>query len=130
MDLILDTCGLLSLAGLAERPLSGKTLKRIRDAGSVGVSACSAFEIAIKHKKGALSLGRFSTPDLFWREALRAYDLNEVSVSSELFLASTRLPDHHADPFDRLIVATALSADSAVVTYDRLIAMYSVECLA
>lgn len=129
MDLILDTCGLLSLAGLADRPLSKETLKRVRDAGTVGVSACSAFEIAIKHKKGALSLGRFSTPDLFWREVLRAYDLEEIPVSSELFLASTRLPDHHADSFDRLIVATALQQRSAVVTYDRLIALYPVECL-
>ena len=130
MDLILDTCGLLSLAGFADRPLSKQTLKCLREAGQVGVSACSAFEIAIKHKKGALSLGRFSTPDLFWREAMRAYDLHEVSVSSELFFASTRLPDHHADPFDRLIVASALQLGSAVVTYDRLIALYPVECVA
>lgn len=129
MDLILDTCGLLSLAGLADRPLSKQTLKRLRAAAEVGVSACSAFEIAIKHKKGALTLGRFSTLDLFWREVLRAYDLEEIPVSSELFLASTRLPDHHADSFDRLIVATALQQRSAVVTYDRLIALYPVECL-
>jgi len=129
MDLILDTCGLLSLAGLADRPLSKQTLKHLREAGKVGVSACSAFEIAIKYKKGALSLGRFTSPDLFWREVLRAYDLDEVPVSSELFLASTRLTDHHADPFDRLIVATALQAGAAVVTYDRLIALYPVECL-
>ncbi|MEX2586818.1 MAG: hypothetical protein WD602_02345 [Actinomycetota bacterium] len=52
-----------------------------------------------------------------------------MSVSSELFLASTRLPDHHADPFDRLIVASALQFGSPVVTYDRLIALYPVECL-
>ncbi|MDA3875258.1 MAG: type II toxin-antitoxin system VapC family toxin [Kiritimatiellae bacterium] len=129
MELILDTCGLLSLAGLADRPLSQGTLNRVRKARGVGLSACSAFEIAIKHKKGALPLGRFSTPDLFWREAIMAYDLEEIPVTSALFFSSIRLPGYHADPFDRLIVATALHAEAAVITFDRLLNLYSVECL-
>lgn len=130
MELILDTCGLLSLSGLADRPLSDQTLQVLQSAHTVGVSACSAFEIAIKHKKGTLPLGRFRSTELFWREVVRTYHLEEVAVTSELFLASTRLPDFHADPFDRIIVASALRSGAGVVTYDRLISQYDVECLA
>lgn len=81
MDLILDTCGVLSLSGLVDRTLSKAVLKRIREADSVGVSACSAFEIAVKFKKGGLNLGRFATPEHFWSEALRAYELEEIPIT-------------------------------------------------
>ncbi|MCC5845556.1 MAG: hypothetical protein JJU05_15010 [Verrucomicrobia bacterium] len=45
------------------------------------------------------------------------------------FESSSRLPDHHADPFDRLIVATAFQVGAAVITYDRLIRQYDVPYL-
>jgi len=48
---------------------------------------------------------------IYLRHALRVYDL----------------PDHHKDPFDRLLVAQALAEDLALVTADPFIAGYPVE---
>ena len=46
MDVILDTCALLSLAGLVEKRISAETLDIVRSAYQVGVSSCSLFDTA------------------------------------------------------------------------------------
>ena len=126
MDLILDTCGLLSLAGIADKKLSSDCLTAIQSAGSLYISSSSAFEIALKHKRGHLDLGEFQTHDLFWEACKNKYMLSEVPISAELFSASVGLFDHHADPVDRLIIATALAINCPVVTYDKQFGKYPV----
>ena len=129
MDLILDTCGLLSLAGIADKKLSKDCLAAIHEAGSVYISSCSAFEIALKHKRGQLDLDRYESHDTFWEDCMSAYALSEVPVSSALFSASVRLPEHHADPFDRLIIATAMMLNVPVITYDKQFRKYPVRTM-
>lgn len=126
MDMILDTCALLSLVGLAEKKLSRRTLGRIREAERLFVSACSMFEIAIKHKKRGLDLGMFVNSAHFWNVATREYQLCELPVSHAIFYQSVLLPDHHADPFDRIIIAHARQEGIPVVTFDPLFAQYDV----
>ncbi len=127
MDLILDTCALLSLAGLAQRKLSRATLASIRDANRLGLSACSLFEIALKHKRGNLPLDPFNSPEAFWDEAVGTYACDVVPVDAVDFANAVGLPDHHADPFDRIIMAQAHRLKCPIVTYDRLFAAYDVE---
>lgn len=129
MELILDTCAILSLVGLVERRLSDDTLDRIRRSTVVGVSACSGFEIAIKNKKGNLPVNPFKSPQALWSFCLRHYDLTEVEVNARCFFDSVQLPDLHADPFDRLILATAIKFESTVVSYDGLFSRYGVEVI-
>jgi len=129
MDLILDTCGLLSLAGIANQKLSKDCLAKIKSADQLYISSCSAFEIALKHKRGQLDLDDSQTHEAFWEACLGQYALSEVPVSAELFSAAVRLPDHHADPFDRLIIATALAVDCTVVTYDKQFGQYLAETI-
>jgi PIN domain nuclease of toxin-antitoxin system len=126
MDVILDTCALLSLIGLTDRRLSGETLSRIRTATNVYVSSCSMFEIAIKHKRQGLSLGMFANAEQLWTAALSEYLLTELPVSHDVFYQSVRLPDHHADPFDRIIIAHARKEKVAVVTFDETFRVYDV----
>ena len=126
MDVILDTCALLSLVGLTDRHLSGEALGMIRHAAKVHVSACSMFEIAIKHKRQGLCLGIFDNAAQLWETALREYRLNELPVSHDVFYQSVLLPDHHADPFDRIIIAHARKAAIPVITFDRTFLMYQV----
>jgi len=129
MDVILDTCGLLSLVGLTDRRLSAGTLEHIRAAADVYVSACSMFEIAIKHKRQGLDLGTFPDAERLWNRAVDEYQLTELPVSHDIFYASVKLPDHHADPFDRIIVAHACQAGVPVVTFDKAFAAYGVTVL-
>lgn len=126
--MILDTCGLLSLSGVAKKKLSRSTLKEIGAADSLSVSACSLLEIALKAKRGQLNLGeRFLSAEAFWEEAVEAYDCDVLPVEAQDFSAAVALPDHHTDPFDRIIIAQAARLKCAVVTYDKGFAEYGVE---
>jgi PIN domain nuclease of toxin-antitoxin system len=86
------------------------------------VSAISAFEIGLKHRKGRLDLGM--EPQIWWHRALAHHGLQVIPVSDAIALASTGLPPLHADPCDRIIVATGQTIMAAVVTTDHLIRQY------
>ena len=126
MDLILDTCALLSLAGIARKKLRKGTLQLISRADHVYVSACSLFEISLKFKREKLDLGRFDSAMDFWAEAMAAYEFEELPILSVDFHSAVCLPDHHTDPFDRIIIAQAMRTDSEIVTYDRYFSQYTV----
>jgi PIN domain nuclease of toxin-antitoxin system len=126
MALMLDTCGLLSLAGLADKRLSGDTLEHIKTSETVYVSACSLFEIATKHKKKNLDLGIFSDAGQLWDTVVTEYDLTELPVSADAFFKSVQLIDHHADPFDRIIIAQAAALNLTLITFDPLFNKYGI----
>lgn len=124
MDVILDTCALLSLAGVVDKPLGKKTLQAIEDADSVYVSSSSCFELCLKYKRGNLKFPKNLKPESFWAQCIEHYNLTEVPVSSADFSDAVQLPDHHADPFDRIIIAQSMNLKSVIVTYDRLFKAY------
>ena len=129
MELILDTCGFLSLVGLSERPLSKSALRGIEESEQVYVSSCSLFEIAIKNKKGNLPVRPFGTALELWDAAVGEYRLTVLEVSARCFFESAELPDHHGDPFDRIIISEALFRKIAVVSYDAVFGRYGVETI-
>ena len=125
MRILLDThVALWAIAG-PER-LSADIAALIADpANEIIVSAVSVWEISIKH---ALSRGRPNDIPVsgavsltYFREA--GYEL--LSVSPEHAAAVERLPRFHADPFDRLLVAQALTEPLRLVTHDDALAAYS-----
>ena len=126
---MLDTCALLSLAGVAEKKLSLSCLDHFKNAGDVTISSCSSFEIALKHKRGQLDLAPFTTAKEFWDACIDSYGLTEEPVNALLFQDSVVLPDHHADPFDRIIIATAQALDCPIITYDVLFEKYDVQTM-
>ena len=83
MDLIIDTCGLLSLSGFAERALTAETLGRISEADALIVSACSLFEISLKIKRGNLDLAPFSTGRAYWDRVVENYGIEVASVTDK-----------------------------------------------
>lgn len=127
MDLILDTCAFLSLSGLARKKLKRETLRLIESSDSLYISACSLFEIALKHKREQLNVEPFDTAKAFWDEAVASYECEVLAVGAEDFAEAVQLPDHHNDPFDRIIIAQAIRTQSEVVTYDRYFAAYGLK---
>ncbi len=122
MKVLLDTCALL---WLAESPVSLSAEARAAITSypdELFVSAISAFEIGLKQRKGRLNLGM--EPETWWRLAIAHHGLTVISISDEIALASTALPPLHADPCDRLIVATAAAIQSTIITSDPLIRQY------
>ena len=60
-------------------------------------------------------------------EAVQSHGLGESLAFTEAdALATERLPLHHKDPFDRMLIAQALMGGMAVVTGDRVFAAYPV----
>lgn len=120
--ILLDTCALLALADGGTQ-FSDFTRRRLETPGTrVFVSAISAFEIGQKHRSGKIQL---KLPPAEWFPAmLRHHQVDELPVSAALALAATGLPAIHRDPFDRLVIATALAHHLKIVTSDRIIPTY------
>lgn len=122
MNLLLDTH--VALWAITDSPkLSAKARELIASpTTTVWVSVASVWEIAIKH-----SLGRGDMPvsgqdaARFFRES--GYRL--LSIEAEHAAAIEALPAHHQDPFDRLLVAQALTEPMRLMTHDPLVARYS-----
>lgn len=123
MILLLDTHALLwALAG--SRQLSEVARSAILDAeNDVLVSAVSGWEIAIKK-----SLGRLQAPDdLVGAVAEAGFRERPILLADTLRLAE--LPEHHRDPFDRMLVAQALEDGATIVSRDRQLAGYGAALL-
>jgi PIN domain nuclease of toxin-antitoxin system len=123
MRLLLDTHALIWwLAGADE--LSAEARSAIASPRSeVFVSAASAWEMSIKRAKGRLD----SPPDL--PEALESSGFAELPIAIHHAILAGSLPPHHADPFDRLLVAQALLDSLTLVTRDMDLAAYDIDVL-
>jgi PIN domain nuclease of toxin-antitoxin system len=90
-------------------------------------SAASSWEIAIKASLGKLKLPQ--PPAQYVTERLAAHAMTGLSIEHAHALRVASLPDHHKDPFDRLIVAQAQVESLAVLTADPLIARYDIDTI-
>ncbi len=120
--LLLDTNVVVWLL-LGQRPsVTEKAQAALEDEGSsVSVSAVSVWEIAIKR-----SLGKLVIED-GWARAIIRLGFDAMPVTAEHAEHVERLPWHHRDPFDRLLVAQAALEDRALVSADSRLAAYGVE---
>jgi PIN domain nuclease of toxin-antitoxin system len=101
--------------------LSQAARKAIGDGkNTVYVSAAVAWEIAIKR-----SLGKLDAPDDL-EAAMEANRFLPLPVTVSHAVAVQTLPDHHRDPFDRLLIAQALFEGFKLVSRDPNIPRYRV----
>ena len=122
-QLILDTCALLWLAQGGGK-LSQTALQRIDAAPVVYASAISGFEIGIKARKNKLSLP--AQPSEWFSAVLAQHDIEVLSLTVDVCIRSTELPAIHADPCDRMIIATAQLHNLPVVTADPVFSQYGI----
>jgi len=102
--------------------LSGEARASIGAAGSEAlVSTASVWEIAIKR-----SIGKLAAPDDL-PEAIAAEGFAWLAINAEHAWAVGDLPLHHADPFDRLLIAQARVENLPIVTADRRFDAYDVD---
>jgi PIN domain nuclease of toxin-antitoxin system len=122
-SLLLDTHALLWSLGDEQRLSTAA-----RDVLSAGVlpahvSAASIWEISIKRASGKLQ-----APDDLLEQIVESR-FTELRITFEHAAVAGALPQHHGDPFDRMIVAQALSEGFTVITRDERIAAYDVPVL-
>jgi PIN domain nuclease of toxin-antitoxin system len=83
----------------------------------------SAWEIAIKISIGKLD---FAGGVSGFLETIRDNDISLIAISPEHLRSVETLPFHHRDPFDRLLVATAIVEGMILITADENILKYDV----
>ena len=101
--------------------LQGAAKSAIADV--VFVSAATAWEAGIK-----ASLGRLDLPDTV-ESGVEDSGFEKLQISFSHAEAAAALPPHHGDPFDRMLVAQAVSEGLALVTRDRKLEAYEVPIL-
>jgi PIN domain nuclease of toxin-antitoxin system len=120
--ILLDTCTLLWLV-LDQSQLSAGATACIRQhAARLYVSPLTAFEIGQKAAAGKLALEL--TPARWFARALELHGLRECAFTSAIALRASALPRLHADPFDRILVATAQNDAFTLLTPDPKIRAY------
>mgnify|MGYP005850216559 FL=1 len=124
MKLLLDTCTFLWLIA-GEHKLSPGARELLEDGhNTLFLHQASIWEIQLKHQKGQLSLSE--SPRTLIPEALRLHRIDCARLDNEAIWHLAKLPDHHKDPFDRLLIAAALCEGWKLVTPDPKFANYPV----
>ncbi|OIN82708.1 twitching motility protein PilT [Mycobacterium malmoense] len=101
----------------------------VQDArNSVLLSAASAWEIAIKYRLGKLPLPE--APASYLPDRMRRSGTSPLPVDHAHALRTAELPDHHRDPFDRLLIAQAQLLDLTIMTADEQLSAYDVAVVA
>lgn len=120
MKLLLDTHAALWFLSGDER--LGENAKRhlTDDTNRVLLSAAVVWEVAVKR-----SLGKLVLPEEYLRLLLDA-GVQGLAVSVDHAAAVARLPWHHRDPFDRMLVAQASIEGAALVSPDEALRPYGV----
>jgi PIN domain nuclease of toxin-antitoxin system len=93
--------------------------RRLIDRSEVFVSAASIWEMAIKS-----ALGKLDADATAVNEALTPSGFEALDVSGEHAAYVARLPPHHRDPFDRLLVAQSVLEALTLVTSDAQLSAY------
>ena len=97
------------------------------EANDIFVSAASAWEIATKFRIGKLPGGEAVALDVAAQIAGQGFE--ELAIGVTEAERAGRLPGPHRDPFDRMLVAQALSHELPVVSVDPLFDRYRVRRL-
>ena len=121
-SLLLDTYTLIGVVSEPAR-LSSRARDLVADAANpLLVSSFSMYEIGVAVQKRRLTLSL--PPDVWFGRAILQYGIQAVDVSWNIAATAIELPRIHADPGDRIIIATALNRDLTLLTPDRHIHKY------
>ena len=125
MKFLVDTSVLLW--SVSERSkLNARAVRILTLAGSnLYLSSASVWEIGIKYAIGRLPL--HVEPEVFVSDVHREMGMLPLGIEHHHAIEAARLPRHHADPFDRMLIAQARAEGMMVLTSDRVFGKYEVE---
>lgn len=113
---LLDTHVLLWLWGSPDRIASARLVELADPGTTLLVSAVSAMEVATKTRMGKLDAGRTLVPT--WSVRVAEIAAKDLPISPAHALLAGSMEWAHRDPFDRLLVAQALTEGVPLVTVD------------
>ena len=108
--------------------LSGVARDILADSqNEIFISAATGWEIAIKSALGRLSVE--GDPERFFPEQMTLNSFQALPIEMSHALHTFHLPDHHRDPFDRLLISQCQIEELPLVTKDPSIGKYEVEII-
>lgn len=122
-EYLLDTHAVLWYLENSEN-LSAKARNIILDMNqSIYVSSLSYWELTIKS-----GLKKLKLPDTILRfiERAESFQLQTIGIKPEYLTILHDLPLHHRDPFDRLLIATAIAENIPIISRDGLLDSYDI----
>ena len=125
MKLLLDTHTFIWWDSEPQRR-SQQVLKMCQDPDNVLLaSVASLWEMQIKLQLGKLKLNKPLTELVSGQQAINNIEILDVKLEHVLALA--KLPSHHKDPFDRLLIAQADIEEAILVSKDQIFTEYEVK---
>ena len=121
MRLLLDTHVLLWAAGKDDRLSSAARRLLERPGNELVFSAASLWEVALKRQSGKRDFG--AEPAVLRRTLLESGYI-ELPITGIHAAATSALPPLHKDPFDRLLLAQAMTEGMTLVTADKVLSRY------
>ena len=124
MKVLLDTCAFLWLT--TDSPAFSEKAKGVfQDTENViYLSSVSIWEMLVKHQLGKLPLP--AEPDIFIQQQCELHFIEFLALDEKAVFHLSRLPNHHRDPFDKMLVCQAIAYDLTILTSDKLISQYPV----
>ena len=127
MKILIDTHALLWLI-TGDKRLSEKSRAYFTNPeNDLYFSMASFWEICIKISIGKLKLSK--NWEKIIKEELAFNSVKFLAISSEYYVQVTKLPLHHRDPFDRLIIAQAISEQCHVLSIDEHFEQYPIKLI-
>jgi PIN domain nuclease of toxin-antitoxin system len=126
MKFLLDTSIFLrSLDAFAQ--LNKQAQEVFTKGEEIYLSSASSWEIVVKYRVGKLNLPK--APEKLIPNALTKFAIRALPITLAHTLAVGELPNHHKDPFDRILVAQARNEGMVLMTEDSEVSKYPVEIL-
>lgn len=127
MRILLDTHAIVWWA-TGDRRLSRKARLTIADPQTeVFISIASAWEIQIKASLTRLTLNK--SVEALYRSLIIDQDFRMVGIELSDIDQLSKLPPHHRDPFDRMLVAQSIRGDFTLVSKDKIVSAYGARTL-
>lgn len=127
MKYLLDTAVFLWTCLDMREKISPKATAVLETSSSLFLSSASVWEIAIKHSIGKLGLK--GDPKEWLPDAVLKMGLKQLPVTHRHALDVAHLPNHHKDPFDRLLISQSRIEKMTLLTPDLMIKKYRVQVL-
>ena len=126
MKAILDTHAFLwAIAGDARMSHHARDI--FAGSADLSLSIASIWEILIKVQSGKLNFPRPAGPYVLSR--LAENRIKRLPISIDHLLALERLPIHHRDPFDRMLIAQSMEEDWPIITADPMFKQYPIQVI-
>ena len=127
MKFLLDTH--VFLWWIMDSPQISENVRKLMSEGSSDLfwSAASSWEIAIKYANGKLPLP--DEPEVFIVSELSINRISSLSITDAHSFMAGKLPVHHRDPIDRMLIAQSNFENMPLITSDQIISKYEVKTI-